>query len=549
MRSPRPIQLRGQLAIRRVLNGAFLLTFLGACLSSSAATYYVDPAAGSMTNPGTLDQPWSTLEAVTTAGKSFIAGDVLLLRSGHHGSPTIRGHNEGEVLVRVEDGARATLKNLVVRAASNWRVRGLEISPETAPEFERITLVNISADATKIVIEHCEIYTIRDSSPWTAADWDAKACNGISISGPNNRVSANRLLNVNFGISVTGASNVVERSVIENFSGDGMRGLGDYGVFEFNTVKNCYDVNANHDDGFQSWSVGPGGVGTGVVRGIILRGNRILNYEDASQPHRRTLQGIGCFDGFFEDWIIENNEILTDHWHGITLSGARNCRIVNNTVVDLNTASPGPPWIRIGQHKDGTASSGNIIRNNLATDYSVDAGAAVQDHNLEIRDYPLYFRDYEQGDLHLRAGSPAIDAGSAESAPAADAAGVARPLDGDGDGAARWDVGAHEFVHPTTDSDRDGMSDVEEGSAGTSPVDSMDVLRLTLAPDSAGTVRLSWPSVAGRGCALVAREDAAVGAWVLDESDPAWTGTGGVLATTFPVLPGVTYFRVLLAGP
>ena len=147
---------------------------------------------------------------------------------------------------------------------------------------------------------------------------------------------------MNFGISVTGASNVVERNVIENFSGDGLRGLGDYGVFEFNTVKNCYDVNANHDDGFQSWSVGPGGVGTGVVRGIVLRGNRILNYEDPNQPHRGTLQGIGCFDGFFEDWIIENNEILTDHWHGITLSGARNCRIVNNTVVDLNTTSPGP---------------------------------------------------------------------------------------------------------------------------------------------------------------------------------------------------------------
>jgi parallel beta-helix repeat protein len=314
-------------------------------------------------------------------------------------------------------------------------------------------------------------------------------------------------------------------------------------------VKNCYDVNANHDDGFQSWSVGPGGVGTGVVRGTVLRGNRILNYEDPNQPHRGTLQAIGCFDGFFEDWIIENNEILTDHWHGITLSGARNCRIVNNTVVDLNATSPGPPWIRISQHKDGTASTGNVIRNNLATDYSVDAAAAIQDHNLEIRDYSACFQDYAQRDLRLREGCPAIDAGSAEAAPSTDAAGLPRPLDGDGDGEAGWDMGAHEYVHPTADTDADGMSDVEEGFAGTSPVDSMDVLRLTLTPDSAGTVRLSWPSVAGRGYALLAQAEAAAGAWTSAEGDPGWTGTGEELTTTFPVMPGASYFRLRLAGP
>ena len=52
------------------------------------------------------------------------------------------------------------------------------------------------------------------------------------------------------------------------------------------------------------------------------------------QPHRGALQGIGCFDGMFVDWIIENNVIIVDHYHGITLGGARGCRIVNNTVID-----------------------------------------------------------------------------------------------------------------------------------------------------------------------------------------------------------------------
>ncbi|UCD52697.1 MAG: hypothetical protein JSW27_08675, partial [Phycisphaerales bacterium] len=140
-------------------------------------------------------------------------------------------------------------------------------------------------------------------------------------------------------------------------------------TFEYNTVKNCYNVNANHDDGFQSWSVGPGGVGTGEVVGVVLRGNTIINYEDPNQPHRGALQGIGCFDGTFVDWVVENNVVITDHWHGITLGGARGCLVINNTVLDRNEQRPGPPWICIDRHKNGTAPVDCVVRNNLATDF------------------------------------------------------------------------------------------------------------------------------------------------------------------------------------
>ena len=69
----------------------------------------------------------------------------------------------------------------------------------------------------------------------------------------------------------------------------------------------------------------------------------------------------------FEDWVVENNVVFVDHWHGITLSGAVDSRIVNNTVCDINSESPGPSWIRIGDHKNGTPSSGCVVRNNLTT--------------------------------------------------------------------------------------------------------------------------------------------------------------------------------------
>jgi len=495
------------------------------CWSAVAADYFVDPALGLMTNAGTFAQPWSTLEAVMSSGKTFQPGDVLYLRTGHHGDVTLRGEHADYVTVRPEPGHRPTLKRVTFRSARHWRLQGVTISPETAPAFERIELVTLQSSAAQNIVEDCFLYSMADLSAWTLDDWNTKSCNGMSVSGPGNLIRSNHVMNVYFGITVTGSSNVVESNVIENFGADGLRGLGDSCVFQFNTVKNSYDVSDNHDDGFQSWSVGPGGVGTGVVRGVVLRGNTILNYSDPAQPFRSTLQGIGCFDGFFEDWVIENNVVMVDHWHGITLSGARNCRILNNTVVDLDAASPGPPWIRIGSHKNGQPSTNNILRNNLATDYNSSAGIGAVDHNQTVSAYGTYFVDYAARDFRLVPTAPAIDAGSAEGAPTTDRGGIPRPLDGNADGVALPDLGAHEFVHPTADTDSDAVPDaweiehslnalsadatedsdgdaadnLREYWAGTNPTDPLDVLALKLTQDSTtGAQVLEWRSSAAR---------------------------------------------------
>jgi hypothetical protein len=447
-----------------------LTTFVG---PAHAATFYVDPVNGLDTASGSSASPFKTLQTVvdslvqtqvTSNGTLVPAnsagpikpGDTIALLTGYHGTLTIKGkHNTQHVTIAAAPGATARLARVVVRDSSRWTLRGLDVSPSHAPTYAKNTMIDLQAyndqgQLKEIVVENCLLRSVPDASGWSAADWNNKAANGISAGGTKLTILNNTLKNVNFGISVGATSSLVKGNVIANFSGDGLRGLGNYTVFEGNTVKNCYDVNANHDDGFQSWSRGSDGkVGTGEVIGVVLRGNRFINYEDPNQPFRGTLQGIGLFDGTFVDWVIENNVVITDHWHGITLMGARDCQVVNNTVIDPNTATPGPPWIRIANHKDGTAPSGCLVRNNLATAFNSASTGVTEDHNIKITKLADHFVDAANGDLHLIAGSAAIDSGSSTKAPANDFDGVPRPQ---GQGV---EVGAYEWytgTAPTPDS-------------------------------------------------------------------------------------------------
>jgi parallel beta-helix repeat protein len=439
---------------------------------SNAKTFYLDPSTGKLSNDGSKSAPWRTLQEVIDSnlietreaanypyvwgtalktknpGAPVKAGDTLLLMTGYHGDIRIlRAYNTDYITIAAAPNQTPGIKRLRMTAVAKWIVRGLTVSPQLAPAYDNSTLIfveshNWSGLSREVVIENCMLYSVKDASGWTMQQWDTLSCSGIAVSSNRVVIRDNILTNVNFGISVSGDSCRVERNTIRNFAGDGLRGLGDDGEFLYNYVSGCYAVNANHDDGFQSWSEGAdGSVGTGVVKRVKLIGNTIINYTDAAQPFRGTLQGIGCFDGMFEEWVVENNVIVTDHWHGISLYGAKNCRIVNNTVCDLNTADPGPPWIMITNLKNGTKSSGCVVRNNLATAVFNEGDATcVADHNIILKNPADFFVDYAGLDLHLKAGAPAVDSGSGSLAPATDITGAPRPT---GDGV---DVGAYEFT-------------------------------------------------------------------------------------------------------
>ncbi|MBE0536597.1 MAG: right-handed parallel beta-helix repeat-containing protein [Phycisphaerae bacterium] len=382
------------------------------CGPAWGAAYYVDPVNGNAANPGSAERPWLSLKEALAPGR-LAAGDTVYLRTGDYGSIAITGRHDGFVTLQAVEGQQARASSVRFRNARFWCIRGLTVSAAFAEPYKRQNLIDVGKDAADIAVEGCTLYSVEDSFDWSAEDWVAKACNGIMVNGTRVRIDGNYLLNVAFGINVSGTHNTVTCNTVENFSGDGMRALGDDCVFRRNIIKNCYNVDDNHDDGIQSWSTGPGGVGTGVVKNVILDGNLIINTTDPDQKHRGTLQGIGCFDGMFENWLIVNNIIVVDHFHGISLYGAKNCRILNNTVIDNRPGRP-VPWIMITKHKKGMPSTDNIVRNNLTQQPISPRELNQVDHNVVITDLEAFFANWRDFDFRLKPGCAAIGAGSNE---------------------------------------------------------------------------------------------------------------------------------------
>lgn len=439
-----------------------LILLAGFAPAAFAADYYVDPATGSMSNPGTSASPWSTLEAVFTANKTFQPGDVIHLRSGYHGFPQVKGINTDYVTIQPDSGATPKLRRLIVKAADKWLIKGLDICPENlAPgTYDAADLVYIYGTCTNITLENNTIRGALSITGWTGDEWKTRLGkkSAIVTYAPGTILTGNTLENVSFAITVSkSASNsTISGNTITNFLNDGMRGLADNCTFEYNLIQNNYlnDAAYNHDDFFQSWSTdAQGQVGLGTVYNMVLRGNIFISQTDPNQELPANPQGIGCFDGLFEGWVVENNLVVVSGTsHGISLYGALDCRIVNNTVVVNPAGAPYStsfqPSVRIFQHKRfGQVGyefiptvSGNTIRNTLVTrTVSIPAGGGTADHNLTlVSNYTDYFNDYAGFDFSLKATAPAVDAGSDTDAPTIDIEGTPRGTP--------FDIGAYEFV-------------------------------------------------------------------------------------------------------
>ncbi len=418
-------------------------------------SFYVDPTIGNDNNDGSINSPWKNLQNVINnkiSDNTIIGGDIIYLKSGNYGDLVIRGKHNSDFITIKALGSDTSFSTIKIESSSKWRFsgitvisknRGIAINGEYAPYSSRRTqLVYIKKDASYIIFDHNKFYSDYNYKDWNITQWGEFVNNGIYSYGHHVMIFKNEFRAVNIVILLAGEFSVAIANDIKDFSEDAMRGVANNQLFEGNIIKDCYNINRLHNDGFQSYTSSANNYAP--VKNITIRKNKIIGTIKMNNSYGDIgLQGIGCFDGFFENFIIENNVIAISNYHGITLVGAKNSKIINNTVVgtdfvnekcvtiDNGTTNCGKriPWIMIRPHKDGRASSSCLIRNNIFSNqisacskYKVVNGRDVcdeslnsitHDHNIkaDLNNVNTLFVNYNNKDFHLKDNTEPINAG------------------------------------------------------------------------------------------------------------------------------------------
>ncbi|HBA85708.1 MAG TPA: hypothetical protein DCZ95_16625, partial [Verrucomicrobia bacterium] len=225
-------------------------------------------------------------------------------------------------------------------------------------------------------------------------------------------------------------------------------------------------------------SNGPGGGIRVEYRGVIRRSSIIGNWLEGA--YAAYGGGVTCYERCrIEDCLIRDNRVHTTNHQGrgggVMISGSNdiiNCTMVGNSA-DIG-GGVSSPFGSYGRIVNSIIWSNTAIVSNSNCDLarvtiSRSCTQPPQSGEGNLCEEPG-FVDVAQGDFHLAMGSPCIDAGASEFEPSVDLDGAPRPLDGNHDGVAAFDMGCYEFAHPLADSDGDTLTDASEVAMGINPM-------------------------------------------------------------------------------
>jgi hypothetical protein len=285
-------------------------------------------------------------------------------------------------------------------------------------------------------------------------------------------------------------------------------GQGIHTRFAFVRVEQCYFVNKHGDNDDVDL------YGESTPPPLILN-NRFAApcHEDRINPTRCSAVIIGNVIAVSDDHgivlrdrgspVLINNVIYNCSSAAISVQNQCDALLVNNTIFNCGRGvrlfdhfdRHGPPYclnpgsgrvtllncilwdcptsLLLTDSPDGHSYAAvaycDIEGGQATASVSANSTLVWDSSNLEV---DPRFAFASTNNLRLLAGSPCLDAGTNVSAlVTTDFDGVPRPLDGDGEGTGRFDIGAFEFLLATADSNGDGIPDGWCQRYGLSPLD------------------------------------------------------------------------------
>jgi len=292
---------------------------------------------------------------------------------------------------------------------------------------------------------------------------------GVRISSASPTIQNNVIRNNSVGISVRFGSPLIQGNTVRNNStdtsagktGGGIRIGGGPGAQVINNVIENNILFGGNGAGISLFAAG-----NPTISGNIIRQNKASGLSPCAQ-------GGGMWIVNQSDALIVNNVITGNsagcgggiYW--LVPFGARGPFLINNTIA-ANTAPQGS-----GVFADGSDAQAQLVNNIVAAPSGQTAVYCGNSNNQNppifgsndvfgdttyggicgnqtglngnISADPLFF-DPASGDFHTPSTSPIVDVGTADSAPAFDQEGNARPVDGNGDGTPAIDIGAYEVA-------------------------------------------------------------------------------------------------------
>ena len=390
------------------------------------AAFVVAPT-GLDTNPGTAAQPFATLQA---AANKVHAGDTVTVEPGTYAGFNLTTSGTATARIVFQADPTAAAGSVVVNRPNPWNhIDGINLEGASYATIDGFKVINQPRAGIRAVTD--QFVTIKNNIADANTTWGIFTGFSDDLLIQNNQASNTKQQH---GIYV---SNSGDRPVVR---GNYVFGNNDSGI----------QLNADLSSG-----------GDGTISNALIENNLIVG-NGAGGGGSINLDGV-------VNSVVRNNRIDQAKAAGITLfhqdgaTGSYGNAIVNNTVIVdyVGSVSRGRDALAISGGSTGATVLNNILfttnpnaralsvaadsQTGLVSDYNAlpaNSIAAGRDaHSIGLADgaaLNALFVNRAGGDLHLKPGSAAVDAGTTTSAPASDFEGTPRPS------GPRVDIGADE---------------------------------------------------------------------------------------------------------